>query len=252
MDRSNELSIQQPSPKNNKPFILRLDEWEAVAVEIVVKLMTWMMPGFTMVLLAHALSTVLGLDPVVAWFGAITIELIGLVFMHTAMNYFHAWRQLSNQVNFWVTAGCVAIYAVTAFTIALVIKLPGEWSQIGKTLVPALAVILSMLSALVGSVRASTYKTSLHRDLTPQKSDPVTRSKKTRREPVTVQPNEPITHALADLVAQSDQAGSERVAHLRAEGLTWSQIAADLNISESTAKRWAKQAPKQTMNGVTK
>lgn len=249
------MSIQQPNPKNNKPFILRLDEWEATAVEIVVKLMTWLMPAFTMILLAHALAGILGLDPLSAWFGAAVIELIGLGFMHTAMTYFHAWRgRLTDQVNFYLTAGCVVAYAVTAFTIALVIKLPGDWSLVGKTLVPALAVILSMLSALVGSVRASTYKTALLKTGLPQ---PVTRSPRTlslpKVDPVNNQPDDPVTHTLADLAHQSDQAGYERVTHLRAEGLTWSQIATNLNISESTAKRWAKQAaPRRSMNGVSK
>lgn len=58
--------------------------------------------------------------------------------------------------------------------------------------------------------------------------------------------------ALANAARQPSQDDFDRAAAQRAEGLTWHAVAEALGISESTAKRWAAQAPTAvTVNGVS-
>jgi len=243
-----------------EPLLLKLDRWEAAIVDVAVKIVVWLMPFFTAILLTLALQAALGLALWAAIVGAAVIELMGLAAMHTMMGYFYEWKgEQPAKVNFLLTAGCVLGYIASAFTIALFIKLPPEvtiqdvsLSEVGKMLVPPLAVILSMLSALIGSIRASTYKSRvlgvgqkqiIRKPTSRPSGGPV------RKRPDLRQTND---ESLANLeqaneVRQPAQADYDLAYQLKyVEGLTWPQVAEQLGRSESTAKRWAGQG----RNGV--
>jgi hypothetical protein len=249
----------QALPQAQEPLLLKLDRWEAAIVDVAVKIVVWLMPFFTAILLTLALQAALGLALWAAIVGAAVMELMGLAAMHTMMGYFYEWKgEQPAKVNFLLTAGCVLGYIASAFTIALLIKLPPEvtvqdvsLSEVGKMLVPPLAVILSMLSALIGSIRASTYKSRVlgvgqkqtFRKPTSRASKPV------RKRPDLRQTNEERMANLeqANEVRQPAQADYDLAYQLKyVEGLTWPQVAEQLGRSESTAKRWAGQG----RNGV--
>ncbi len=266
-----------------EPLILKLDRWEATIVDFVVKAVVWLTPTFTAILLYQALRNALTLDVAPAIIGAAVIELAGLAFMHSMMAYFYEWKgEQPAKVNFFITLACVIGYTVTALVIALVVKFPNDvmltksvsLSDAGKIIVPALAVILSMQSALVGAVRASTMKARLlHREQQPgqkesksgqiranaMSSSTARRSSEQNREKPAGSAKRPDEQSADERRAHLDRANEQReltiterraaVEELLNDGRTQQEIAETLGVHPTTVYRDKKALEEKQSTG---
>lgn len=236
--------------KNLKQFTNGLDSLEVLAIEILTKVMIWVTPIMAGVLIYMSLVD-LDYPPAVAFLIAFVLEALGLAFMNTSVSYFYKWQgQVSPLINFVGSVVCSMGYFATAIMIALVVKLFPAWAVV----VPGLAVVLSALSAVVGGIRSNTQKSDLLSESAKPRRTRKKRANDSPSDSLNVRPDEQTTaQRLANLERANAQRGGTpadyaRAAHLKAEGLTWAEVAGSMGVSESTAKRYAEKAPQ--LNGV--
>lgn len=234
--------------KQAKTILQQLDAAEVVAIEALAKIVAWLAPLVTGVLIADALHALAYSWPVAILY-AFVIEALAVAFISTAAFFFSEWwGRLPAVGAFAVAAVCVIAYVAIALPVVTVIKAAPELGWV----VPAGGVVLSLLSGVIVAVRSNWTKY----EITHAPKRAARRRKKTANEPV----NKPVLNQsdderAANLSRANDartpsQADYQRAAQLRAEGLSWPQVGQEIGKSASTAKRWAANAePVRVMNG---
>lgn len=219
-----------------------LDELEAVGAEVASKLAPWLAPLLSAVVVGRAVMAAPFNWPTwLAWLTGGAIELSGIATLNTALLL---WSYRTEQpddrkpsaIPLALAILCALGYLATALALTVVLKiLPGF-----EVLAYGLFVVLALTSAVNLTLRRDHMRRVAPKPVKPA----VTRPKSANgpvKKPVTQQTPEEARANLerANEARQPTQEDFDRAAMLRAEGMTWPQVAQALGRSETTAKRWA-------------
>jgi uncharacterized membrane protein YhaH (DUF805 family) len=240
---------------NTTKILSILDELEALGAEIASKLAPWLAPLLSAVVVGRAVIDAPFSWPVwLAWLTGAAIELSGIATLNTALML---WSFRADQpsdkkpsiIPLVLAVVCALGYLITALALTVVLKvLPGF---------QVVAYGLFALLALASAVNLTLRRDHVRR-MQGTKKQPITRTKsgngpvKKRVTELTADESR-ANLELANIARQPTQEDYQRAAMLKAEGLSWPDVATELNRSVSTAKRWASLAePVYSENGRVK
>lgn len=221
--------------KQAKIILQQLDAAEVVAIEGLTKLVAWLAPFVTGVLIADALHALNYTWPVAILY-AFTVEALAVAFISTAAFFFSEWwGRLPAVGAFAVAAVCVIAYVVIALPVVTIIKAAPDLGWV----VPAGGVVLSLLSGVIVAIRSNWTKYAITHATDPTR--PTRRRASVRKRPTEQSPEErAVNRDRANAARTPTQADYDEAARLKAEeGFTWNEVGERIGRSSSTAKRWA-------------